>query len=62
MPHIDGISATEQISESVPQTAIIIISIQGEQEYLRKAMAAGAREYLVKPFSANDLANAVSGK
>lgn len=59
MPHIDGIGATEQISESVPQTAIIIISIQGEQEYLRKAMAAGAREYLVKPFSANDLANAI---
>ncbi|MDD4569788.1 MAG: response regulator [Tepidanaerobacteraceae bacterium] len=59
MPRIDGIGATEQISESVPQTAIIIISIQGEQEYLRKAMSAGAREYLVKPFSANDLANAI---
>lgn len=59
MPRVDGIGVTEQISESVPQTAIIIISIQGEQEYLRKAMAAGAREYLVKPFSANDLANAI---
>ena len=58
MPHIDGIGATEQISESVPQTAIIIISIQ-ESRILRKAMAAGAREYLVKPFSANDLANAI---
>ena len=59
MPRIDGIGATEQISVNVPHTAIIIISIQGEQEYLRKAMAAGAREYLVKPFSANDLANAI---
>ena len=40
MPRIDGIGATEQISVNVPQCAIIIISIQGEQEYLRKAMAA----------------------
>ncbi|WP_422444887.1 AAA family ATPase [Thermoanaerobacterium sp. DL9XJH110] len=59
MPRLDGIGATEQISVNVPQSAIIIISIQGEQEYLRKAMAAGAREYLVKPFSANELANAI---
>ncbi|HHW02199.1 MAG TPA: MinD/ParA family protein [Thermoanaerobacterales bacterium] len=59
MPRLDGIGATEQISVNLPQCAIIIISIQGEQEYLRKAMAAGAREYLVKPFSANELANAI---
>jgi len=59
MPRLDGIEATEQISVNVPQCAIIIISIQGEQEYLRKAMAAGAREYLVKPFSANELANSI---
>jgi pilus assembly protein CpaE len=59
MPRLDGIGATEQISVNVPQCAIIIISIQGEQEYLRKAMAAGAREYLVKPFSASELADAI---
>lgn len=59
MPRLDGIGATEQISVNFPQSAIIIISIQGEQEYLRKAMAAGAREYLVKPFSANELAEAI---
>lgn len=59
MPKLDGIGATEQISVKYPQCAIIIISIQGEQEYLRKAMAAGAREYLVKPFSANELSDAI---
>lgn len=59
MPNLDGIAATEQIAIVAPQTAIIIISIQGEYEYLRKAMAAGAREYLVKPFSAEELANAI---
>lgn len=59
MPRVDGIEATERISVNVPQCAIIIISIQGEQEYLRRAMAAGARDYLVKPFSAQDLAKAI---
>jgi pilus assembly protein CpaE len=59
MPRLDGIGATERISIAVPESAIIIVSIQGEQDYLRKAMAAGAREYLVKPFSANELAEAI---
>lgn len=59
MPRLDGIEATEQISVAVPESAIIIVSIQGEQDYLRKAMAAGAREYLVKPFSASELADAI---
>ncbi|MEW6446532.1 MAG: response regulator [Bacillota bacterium] len=59
MPGLDGIAATERITDKVPQTAVVIISIQGEQEYLRKAMAAGAGEYLVKPFSSQELADAI---
>lgn len=59
MPGMDGITASEAISAKYPGTAIVIISIQGETEYLRKAMAAGARDYLVKPFSSNDLAETI---
>lgn len=59
MPGMDGISASEAVSERFPGTAIVIISIQGETEYLRKAMAAGARDYLVKPFSSSDLAETI---
>lgn len=59
MPKLDGIGATEQLSVDVPESAIIIVSIQGEQEYLRQAMAAGARDYLVKPFSAIELAETI---
>lgn len=55
MPVMDGIRATEEITISVPDTAVIIMSVQGEYEYLRKAMSAGAREYLSKPFSSDDL-------
>ena len=46
MPIMDGIKATEEISLTVPETTIIIMSVQGEQEYLKKAMSAGAREFI----------------
>lgn len=59
MPGMDGISASEALSTKMPDTAIVIISIQGEPEYLRKAMAAGARDYLVKPFSSSDLSETI---
>ncbi|MCX7708852.1 MAG: response regulator [Clostridia bacterium] len=55
MPVMDGIRATEEITMNVPETTVIIMSVQGEQEYLRKAMSAGAREFLNKPFSGEDL-------
>lgn len=59
MPVMDGITATERISLKYPKTAIIIVSVQGEQEYLKKAMVAGAREYMVKPFSSDELVNTI---
>jgi len=59
MPVMDGIAATEQISVRYPKSAIIIMSVQGEQEYLKKAMVAGAREYMVKPFSTDELVNTI---
>lgn len=55
MPDLDGISATQTISESVPEVQIIMMSVQGETDYLRRSMLAGAREFLVKPFSADEL-------
>ncbi len=59
MPLKDGITATEEISLKHPKAAIIIMSVQGEQEYLKKAMVAGAREYMVKPFSTDELVNTI---
>lgn len=59
MPGMDGIVATEQIAADAPNACIIIMSVQGEQEYLRRAMVAGAKNYLVKPFSGDELRQAV---
>ncbi len=59
MPVLDGIKATELLTIRFPQMAVIVISVQGEQEYLKKAMMAGAREYMIKPFTADELASTI---
>jgi pilus assembly protein CpaE len=55
MPGMDGITATEKLAAEVPATAVIMMSVQGEADYLRRSMLAGAREFLVKPFSSDEL-------
>jgi pilus assembly protein CpaE len=59
MPDMDGIAASQIISKSVPVCQIIIMSVQSEADYLRKAMLAGARDFLMKPFSGDELVTAV---
>ena len=55
MPDMDGISATEQMAARAPGAAVVMMSVQGEADYLRRSMLAGAREFLVKPFSSDEL-------
>ncbi len=59
MPDMNGIQATEKILQTVPGVAVIMMSVQGEQDYLRQAMRAGAREFLVKPFSGDELVSSI---
>ncbi len=55
MPDMDGIAATEKLSAQTPGAAVVMMSVQGESDYLRRSMLAGAREFLVKPFSSDEL-------
>lgn len=55
MPGMDGITATERLAAELPTAAVVMMSVQGEADYLRRSMLAGAREFLVKPFSADEL-------
>lgn len=59
MPELDGIAATEAIVAQIPGTQVIIMSVQSEQEYLRRAMLAGAREYLIKPPDTDELVRSI---
>ncbi len=59
MPGIDGIGASQRISELVPRAQIIIMSVQSDSDYLRRAMMAGARDFLTKPFGGDELVAAI---
>lgn len=60
MPVMDGITAAETIGEGRDfEGAIIMMSVEGGQDYMRRSMLAGALEYLVKPFSADELIDAI---
>ena len=61
MPGMDGIATTEELGRTVPTASVVMMSVQGEADYLRRSMLAGAREFLVKPFSADELCGAIRG-
>lgn len=59
MPRVDGLTAIRALGHASPATACMAMSYDGEREMLRRAMTAGAREYLIKPFNTDELVNAV---
>ena len=59
MPDMDGIAATEIIRKTVPFTQIVILSIQNDPNYMRRAMLAGARDFLTKPPTIDELTSAI---
>ena len=59
MPKVDGLTAIRALAHVSPGTVCMAMSYDGEREILRQAMAAGAREYLIKPFNTDEFLNAV---
>jgi len=59
MPDIDGISATETIIRERSHVQVVILSVQGDPNYMRRAMLAGARDFLTKPPMADELISAI---
>lgn len=59
MPDMDGITATENIRKKVPHAQIVILSVQGDSNYMRRAMLAGARDFLTKPIDVDELTAAI---
>lgn len=50
MPNIDGIEATRIILKKDPKAKIIMVSSLGQEVYVREAILAGAKNFIVKPF------------
>ena len=59
MPGMDGVAAAEIISQRLPTCPIIMMSVHGEADQLKRAISAGAREFLVKPFSGDEFSASI---
>jgi DNA-binding NarL/FixJ family response regulator len=59
MPSLGGIEATHQIREANLSTQVVILSMHASQEYVLRALRAGARGYLLKESAGNDVIDAV---
>ncbi|NJC95180.1 MAG: histidine kinase [Anaerolineales bacterium] len=59
MPDMDGIAATEAIRANQQAVQVVILSVQSDQNYMRRAMLAGARDFLTKPPMGDELISAI---
>jgi len=60
MPEMDGLSAFRRIAQIHPDTGCIIISAEKDTTTLRTAMSIGVQEYLIKPFTGDELEVAIA--
>lgn len=55
MPNLSGIEAAKRILQIDPEARIVIISAMGQENLVMEAINLGARDYLLKPFSSQDV-------
>ena len=59
MPELNGIEATRLIGERAPETQVVILSMHSNQEYVLRALQAGARGYVLKKNAADEVLMAI---
>ncbi|MBE5846361.1 MAG: response regulator [Lachnospiraceae bacterium] len=59
MPEMDGIQALKKIKESDPNALVIMCSAMGQQAMVIESIQAGAKDFIVKPFQADRVLEAV---
>jgi YesN/AraC family two-component response regulator len=59
MPEMDGLTAYREIHKILPGTGCIIISAEKDTTTFRNAISVGVQEYLVKPFTVDELEEAI---
>jgi DNA-binding NarL/FixJ family response regulator len=59
MPKMDGIAATREIKDLLPQTAVVILTGHEEDEHVFEGIKAGAQGYLLKDSEPEDLSRAI---
>ena len=59
MPEVDGIAAVREIKKIDSESKIIMCSAMGQQAMVIESIQAGARDFIVKPFQAERVVEAV---
>ncbi|MGD2144198.1 MAG: response regulator transcription factor [Anaerolineae bacterium] len=59
MPELNGVEATEKITRMSPLTRVVILSMHSTNEYVFRALRAGAGGFVVKESAGKELVNAV---
>ena len=59
MPEMDGIQALKKIKEIDPSSCVIMCSAMGQQAMVIEAIQSGAKDFIVKPFQAERVLEAV---
>ncbi|ETT85867.1 response regulator [Viridibacillus sp. FSL R5-0477] len=59
MPEMDGIAALKSIKEKDPSAIVIMCSAMGQQAMVIDAIQAGAKDFIVKPFQADRVIEAI---
>lgn len=59
MPELDGVQATKEIIKHLPGTEVLVLSMHAEDNYVRNALDAGAKGYLLKSAIDVDLVGAI---
>ena len=60
MPEMDGLTAYQEILKILPGTGCVILSAEKDTSTLRTAMSIGVQEYLIKPFTVEELETSVA--
>jgi two-component system chemotaxis response regulator CheY len=55
MPRMNGIKSIKEIRRLNPKARVLVISALSDPDLVKEAMAAGAADYITKPFSVSDL-------
>jgi DNA-binding NarL/FixJ family response regulator len=59
MPVMDGVTATREIAGRYPEIGVIILTTFEDEEYIFEGLRAGARGYLLKDISSEEMAEAI---
>src|SRR3569833_4199888 len=59
MPELDGVQATKEIVKHLPETNVLVLSMHSDDNYVRNAIDAGAKGYLLKNAIDVDLVGAI---